>query len=114
VLKNLPAPFQDIVTTSYNLLRRVWPFFDSTPGLPGDGNVEQKRRGERIDIQKVAVLPALAVNEAPPADLWWMRLSGKWGSSHGRGFGVIGPDPPWRHRQWEDAAAWIEACLLED
>ena len=111
--RNLPPLIQELVSKAYDLVRRYWPFWDHPPARPDDGSTEEPARGERLDLPNanIIVLPEVAEGAPPPADRWWMRLNGKWGSRHARGFGVIAPDPPWMHDKWRRPSEWIEGCL---
>jgi hypothetical protein len=109
--KNLWPLIQELVSGIYNLLRRYWPFWDHLPARPEDANADPLERGERLDIaaENIVILPEAVEDSA--GSLWWMRLRGKWGSRHFRGFGTIGPDPPWMHDKWHRPSEWIADCL---
>jgi hypothetical protein len=110
--KGLPPLLASLHRSFIFLIMRILPFRDHTATYPDDTREPAKSRGTWVDPQ-VEILPELDdIATQPDGNRWWMRLCGKWGSSHFRWIGTIGPPPPWEQKEkWDEPNAWIDRCV---
>lgn len=81
---------------------------DVTPADPNGGiATKQSQIGCRVN-PPVRIIPDGPHD--PKSEWWWLNLRCRWGSSHSRISGTIGPAGPWvtDDIKWKDPVAWIK------
>lgn len=97
---------------------RLLPIRDYLAADPElDPDAREQDKGERIS-PSLRVVPSEDEREAG-SEWWWLDYWGKWGSSHSRIVGTVGPDSPWaadpngHDKRWHDPAAWIASLEVD-
>ncbi|MBM3139391.1 MAG: hypothetical protein FJZ92_04030 [Chloroflexi bacterium] len=100
-------------------LRALWSKVMRVPGIrrwkdfpPADPEGDVARVPEHLGTR---VSPRLLVfpgaEPSPDGEWWWMRLRCRWGSTHTRFSGTVGPGSPWvgglLDPRWRDPLGWL-------